>query len=100
MAARPVIEIDGSQHAEDRKQKYDEMRTRWLVKEGYRVLRFWNGDIAHNMVGVMETIYAAVYGSPAASPVPLKHQRRRRAAASDFPTLTRDARRPSPYRGG
>ena len=100
MAARLVIEVDGSQYAEDGKQKYDEIRTRWLKTEGYRVLRFWNSDIARNMVGVMETIYAAVYGSPAAPAVPLKHRRRRRVAALDLPTLARDARRPSPYRGG
>jgi very-short-patch-repair endonuclease len=100
MAAHLVIEIDGSQHAEDKKQQYDERRTRWLAKEGYRVLRFWNNDITRNMVGVMETIYAALYGSSAAPPVPLKHQRRRRVATSDFPTLARGARRPSPCRGG
>src|SRR5580698_9312990 len=63
MAARLVIEIDGSQHADDKRQQYDELRTRWLAKEGYRVLRFWNNDITRNMVGVKETIYAAIYGS-------------------------------------
>jgi very-short-patch-repair endonuclease len=100
MAAHLVIEIDGSQHAEDKKQQYDELRTRWLAKEGYRVLRFWNNDITRNMVGVKETIYTAIYGSLAAAPVPLKHQRRRRVVASDIPTLARVARRPSPCRGG
>jgi very-short-patch-repair endonuclease len=100
MAAHLVIEVDGSQHAHDRAEEYDERRTRWFLKEGYRVLRFWNGDLVRNMDGVMETIYAALYGSPDAPPVPLKHQRRRRVAASHLPTLARDARRPSPYRGG
>jgi very-short-patch-repair endonuclease len=100
MAARLVIEVDGSQHADDRGQGHDERRTRWLMKEGYRVLRFWNGDLVRNMDGVMDTVHAALYGSTAAAPVPLKHHRRRRVAASHIPTLARDARRPSPCRGG
>jgi very-short-patch-repair endonuclease len=100
MAARFVIGVDGSQHADDRGQEHDERRTRWLMKEGYRVLRFWNGDLVRNMDGVIETIYAVLYGSPAAPPAALKQQRRRRVAASHVPTLARDARRPSPCRGG
>jgi very-short-patch-repair endonuclease len=100
MAARLIVEVDGSQHAEDRKQRHDEARTRWLAKEGYRVLRVWNNDIMRNMSGVMETVYAAVYGSTAAPAVALKHQRRSRNTRSHFPTLARDARRPSPCRGG
>jgi very-short-patch-repair endonuclease len=100
MAARLVIEVDGSQHANDYIVAHDERRTRWLMKEGYRVLRFWNNDLARNMDGIMETVYAALYGSMAAPPVPLKHRRRARVAAADLPTLARDARRPSPCRGG
>src|SRR5580698_6177837 len=100
MAARLVIEVDGSQHADDRGQNHDERRTRWLMKEGYRVLRFWNNDLVRNMDGVMETVYAALYGSTAAPVAPLKHRRRYRVAAPDLPTLARDARRPSPCRGG
>jgi very-short-patch-repair endonuclease len=100
MATRLLIEIDGSQHAEDRKNAHDEARTRWLDKEGYRVLRFWNNDITKNIDGVMEAVYAALHGSLSAEPVPLKHQRRRRRGPSHFPTPARIARRPSPCRGG
>ena len=69
MAARLVIELDGSQHGEDRHKAHDGVRTEWLEKQGYRVLRFWNNDIAKNMDGVMETIYAAIYGSTSVPPV-------------------------------
>ncbi len=100
MAARLLIEIDGSQHAEDRKKAHDEARSRWLEKEGYRVLRFWNNDITKNIDGVMEAVYAALHSSLSAEPVPLKHQRRRRRGPSHLPTPARDARRPSPCRGG
>jgi very-short-patch-repair endonuclease len=100
MAARLLIEIDGSQHGEDRKKVHDETRARWLEKEGYRVLRFWNNDITKNIDGVMDAVYAALHGSLSAEPVPLKHRRRRRRGSSHLPTPARDARRPSPCRGG
>ena len=52
-----VIEADGSQHAESEK---DVIRTAWLKKSGWHVLRFWNYDILTNTEGVLETIYAVV----------------------------------------
>jgi hypothetical protein len=100
MAARLLIEIDGSQHDEDRHKAHDGVRTAWLEKQGYRALRFWNNDITGNIGSVMEAIYAAIYGSTSAPPVPLKHQRRRRVGPSHLPTPARFARRPSPSRGG
>jgi len=98
MASRVVIEIDGSQHAEQRIKEQDDECTRWLEDEGYRVVRFLNNDIVENPIGVLETIYAALYGSRDAEPAPLKHSRR----PKDHPTPARDfvARRPSPSRGG
>ncbi|MGC2591455.1 MAG: endonuclease domain-containing protein [Xanthobacteraceae bacterium] len=100
MAARLLIEVDGSQHGEDRNKAHDGVRTEWLEKQGYRVLRFWNNDIAMNIGAVMEAIYAAIYGSTSAPPRPLKHRRQRLNMHSHFPTPARFARRPSPSRGG
>jgi very-short-patch-repair endonuclease len=77
-AARLVIEVDGSQHREDETLVRDEKRTRWLESQGYRVLRFWNNDIARNVNDVMEAIYAGLYGSGTAEPRVLKHLRHRR----------------------
>ena len=96
MAARLVIELDGSQHNTDARRARDDRRTRWLEAEGYRVIRFWNNDLAHNMNGVLETIYAAPYGSRDAEPQAFRHERRPRR----HPTPPRFARRPSPSRGG
>ena len=93
---RLVIELDGSQHNTDAHKVRDEQRTRWLESEGYRVIRFWNNDLTRNMDGVLETVYAALYGSRDAEPFALKHKRRQRR----HPTPARDARRPSPSRGG
>jgi very-short-patch-repair endonuclease len=78
MAARLIIEVDGSHHGDESNRRHDEARPRWLEAQGYRVLRFWNNDLTTNMNGVLDAIYTAVYGSPSAEPVPLKHERRKR----------------------
>jgi very-short-patch-repair endonuclease len=59
---RLVIEVDGGQHATD---KRDAIRDGWLAEHRYRVLRFWNNDVLANIEGVLETIAAAL---PADSP--------------------------------
>ncbi len=49
-----VVELDGIQHEEQ--QSYDEVRTRYLEREGYLVLRFWNGEVLAHLDGVLEVI--------------------------------------------
>jgi very-short-patch-repair endonuclease len=39
---RLVVEIDGGQHATD---KRDAIRDQWLTDRRYRVLRFWNHEV-------------------------------------------------------
>jgi very-short-patch-repair endonuclease len=53
-----VIEMDGSPHLEQ--QEYDDERSRFLESKGYRVLRFWNGDVMNNMDTVMGMIWDAI----------------------------------------
>ena len=96
LASHLVIELDGSQHADEPNRSNDEVRTRRLQTEGYRVLRFWNNDLTENIDGVMETIYAALYGSRDIEPAALKHERR----IKDHPTPLAFGKRPSPSRGG
>jgi crossover junction endodeoxyribonuclease RuvC len=55
---RLVIELDGSQHGVF--TAADERRTAMLGQAGFRVLRFYNNDVADNMEGVLATIAAAV----------------------------------------
>jgi very-short-patch-repair endonuclease len=101
LAARLVVEIDGSQHGEEEGRLRDDKRTRWLESEGYRVIRFWNNDITQNPDGVLDVIYTALYGSRDAEPRPMKHERKRIGIADAVhPTPARSARRPSPSRGG
>lgn len=53
-SARLVVELDGGQHGERVEQ--DAARTRFLEGEGYRVVRFWNGDVMTNVDGVLQRI--------------------------------------------
>ena len=78
MAARLVIEVDGSQHGDAVVKVHDDARTQWLEREGYRVVRFWNNDLIENIEGVLETIHAALYGSRDSDPGMLKHKRRKK----------------------
>jgi very-short-patch-repair endonuclease len=54
-----VVEIDGSQHAEN---AYDRRRDEFMRLQGYSVLRFWNTDILKHRTSVCETILAALDG--------------------------------------
>jgi very-short-patch-repair endonuclease len=75
-AAKLIVEIDGSQHAE--RIAYDERRTRFFESQGYRVIRFWNNDALAKTDNVLSTILAAI---------------------EDAPLLARDARLSSPLQG-
>jgi very-short-patch-repair endonuclease len=50
-----IVELDGGQHADSLR---DQVRDKWLVDHGYRVMRFWNNDVLKNIEGVLETIAA------------------------------------------
>jgi very-short-patch-repair endonuclease len=56
--AQLVVEVDGSQHAEQ--DEYDTERTREMERLGYRVLRFWNNEVLGNLDGVIELIQLAL----------------------------------------
>ncbi|MEZ5889493.1 MAG: endonuclease domain-containing protein [Xanthobacteraceae bacterium] len=101
LALRLVIEIDGSQHAQGSRATRDEARSKWLEREGFKVIRFWNNDIVEDREGVLNSIYAAMYGSIDSEVVRLKHERRRKPTKNaNHPTPVRVAHRPSPSRGG
>ena len=56
-----IIEIDGGQHNASKQQAYDNRRTEYLKKLGYRVLRFWNNDVLTHFDTVMDQIYYEVF---------------------------------------
>ena len=49
-----MIELDGRQHLEQ--IVYDTERTQYLEHFGFRVLRFWNHDVFHQLPSVLVTI--------------------------------------------
>ncbi|MBN9037042.1 MAG: endonuclease domain-containing protein [Rhizobiales bacterium] len=55
--ARLIVEIDGSQHADS---KRDRARDAELRARGFRVLRFWNDDVMRDLRAVCDTIVAYV----------------------------------------
>jgi len=63
-----VIEVDGGQHFEEKK---DIERDKWLSKQGFKVLRFWNNDVLNNIDGVLEVIKENCEGHPPLTP-PIK----------------------------
>ena len=52
--ARLIIELDGSQHQEQR--VYDEQRTRYLEQRGYKIFRVWDNQAFTETQSVLETI--------------------------------------------
>ena len=54
---RLIVELDGGQHCE---RKKDDERTRSLEMEGYKVLRFWNGQVLKNMESVLHAVLVAL----------------------------------------
>lgn len=62
-----VVELDGSQHAPD----IDSLRTRFLQKRGWHVLRSWDHDALLHVEAVAEAILHAARGSnPHPNPSP------------------------------
>jgi very-short-patch-repair endonuclease len=54
-----VIEVDGDGHADQ--IEFDEQRTQWLNEQKhYRVLRFTNDEVRHNIAEVLEKIREAL----------------------------------------
>ncbi len=95
LATRLIIEVDGSQHGLPAQQDYDVRRTRYLERQGFRVLRFWSAQVLRETSSVIDTIHAAIFEGRNPDQT-LTHIRRRK----HHPTPARFASRPSPSRGG
>ena len=54
------MELDGEGHAGQ--IEYDRARTAWLESEGWRVLRFWNGDVLADSETVAQSILGVLTG--------------------------------------
>ncbi|OYX46158.1 MAG: hypothetical protein B7Y90_16835 [Alphaproteobacteria bacterium 32-64-14] len=54
--ARVLIEIDGETHWRDFERRRDAVRTAFLERAGWTVVRVWNADVYGNEDGVVETV--------------------------------------------
>ena len=79
--AKLVVEIDGGQHAQS---KRDMVRDEWLRREGWTVFRVWNSDVRENPIGTAEAILARAaecLGGTHPQPLPSREGRTRRPIA-------------------
>jgi very-short-patch-repair endonuclease len=67
--ARLIIELDGSQHADQTDR--DESRTEFLRDAGYTVLRFWN----HEVIGEIDQVVQRIADALEAVPREIKRKR-------------------------
>ena len=58
--AKLAVELDGSQHYEEKVKLYDEERTKRLSEFGILIIRFSNSDVLKNFEGVCVKIDEAV----------------------------------------
>ncbi len=59
---RLVIEVDGSQHEENK--QHDAQRTERLNSAGFQVLRFWNNEVLNEIDSVVQVIWDVLNPSP------------------------------------
>ncbi len=53
-----VIELDGGQHSEN--AAYDNERSSYMQRKGYRVIRFWNNEVLTETESVISRILDAL----------------------------------------
>ena len=66
-----AVELDGDQHAAQLGQLgHDGRRTGYLAAHGFRVLRFGNLQVFHDLDSVLETIWLALSSGPPTPALP------------------------------
>lgn len=59
LPSKTIVEIDGYYHSLPERQAEDARRDAWLAANGYRVLRFTDGDVSRDIRQVVQTIAQA-----------------------------------------
>jgi very-short-patch-repair endonuclease len=60
LRAKVVVEVDGGQHAD---RQMDIIRDRYLKRQGFHVLRFWNNDVLQSTDQILSVIAKTVEAS-------------------------------------
>jgi very-short-patch-repair endonuclease len=56
-----IIELDGRYHSLPEQQISDEQRTQWLQHQGYKVVRFTNEQVFHDLENTIKNIKELIY---------------------------------------
>ncbi len=59
-----VIELDGGGHLETEQTEHDKSRDKFIMNNGFRVLRVFNNDVFNNIEGVIEETLRLIEQSP------------------------------------
>ena len=68
--AHLIVELDGGQHLE--RTNYDQSRSRYFEKRGWRILRFWDDEALKQTNVVLERILFELVAGPSPQPSPRK----------------------------
>ncbi len=82
---RFAVELDGEGHAAQ--AEYDRTRTAWLEGQGWRVLRFWNGDVLADPEAVARSVLGVLTGETRIGDVQGNHPAAADSRAHPTPTL-------------
>ncbi len=63
MKQKLIVEVDGGQHNFDDRAARDRSRDRRFLRDGFRVLRFWNNEVDRNLDGVLTAIDTELHNS-------------------------------------
>ena len=64
---RLIVELDGGHHMT--RGDYDAERTKWLMGQGFRIIRFWNNQVLNEAVSVLDALLLELEMEPSPSPV-------------------------------
>ena len=65
---RIIMEVDGGQHSSERNKDFE--RDDYLIRNGFKILRFWNNEVLQNMEGVLEVIRKSCLSHPPLNSLP------------------------------
>ena len=65
-----AIELDGSGHDSLTREKYDQIREKFLAEQGIAVVRFWNHQVREELDSVLEAIWLALEQRSTNNPSP------------------------------
>ena len=65
---RLIVELDGGHHMT--RGDYDAERTKWLMGQGFRIIRFWNNQVLNEAVSVLDALLLELEMEPSPSPQP------------------------------